>query len=130
MKTINNTFDKLDAFAQKMANGFTDLLCKIGKIRARTNKFEKLFVDYVRDLVLCCVAIAHGAFNLAVKLSIIAIAMIMLYNFAQANPELAIQINDVVMNAYNTVRESVIQSYNIFVDAIHMPFRLFAELIH
>jgi hypothetical protein len=138
MKTTNNfatetrkqTFeDKLDAFANKVENRINDFTKRMSSIVANAYKIMrpvwKSFETACHSVVRGCVAIIHDSINFAVKLSIILIAVIMLYNFAQANPELAVQINESTVNFFNVVRDAAIQAYDKTVNALMMPFKLF-----
>ena len=120
---------KMGAFAQKAENRFADFASRlaetIDEIQDRTPKFCKVFAVNFKRAVQGCISLAHDALNFAVKMSIILIAMITLYNFAQANPELATQINDAALNIFNTVRESAIKTYEYFEEIVLAPLRLF-----
>jgi hypothetical protein len=68
------------------------------------------------------VNLVNGLVNMTVKAAIVIIALIMMYNFAQENPELAATIIGHVQEGIDTIKQ-------IFIDAYNTTVGLFANLL-
>lgn len=64
--------------------------------------FVKGYIGFCRELGKLCDAIL----NLAVKMSIIAIATILIYNFLQANPDIASEVSSYANNLRSAIGDA------------------------
>lgn len=87
----------------------------------RVARVKSFFNHPIRHIARFC----NSCLQLAVSLSIIAIACIMIQDWVKANPDLAMHFQEVALHIANVVEESVMDVYTDMVDMFQAPFRMF-----